>query len=220
MQSKKTVKVAPSILSADFAEMGHAVEKITQQGADWIHCDVMDGLFVPNITFGPKMIRDIRKYTNIPLDVHLMIAHPEKYADVFIDSGADYLTFHIEALPEPIPLLKHIRGRGIGCGIVISPDTDVEAVKDAMPYVDLALLMSVYPGFGGQKFIERSYQRMRQLKSLRDALNPKALLEIDGGVTTDNIDAILDAGAEVIVAGSTVFGASDPAKAIARLRGE
>ncbi len=210
--------IAPSILSADFAKMGEEIKRMELAGADLIHCDVMDGIFVPNITFGIKMIADIRKTTKLPLDVHLMIVEPEKYTDRFIDAGADFLTIHYEATKKLIPTLESIRKKGVKNGVVISPDTDVSVLKDCLQICDMALLMSVYPGFGGQKFIERSFDRLKELKSLAKALNPDILIEIDGGVTIENASAIVAAGAEILVAGNTVFSAPDPQKAIGLLR--
>lgn len=210
--------IAPSILSADFSKMGEEIARMERAGADLIHCDVMDGVFVPNITFGIKMVADIRKTTSLPLDVHLMIVEPEKYVERFADVGADYITVHCEATKQLIKTLELIRKKGCKCGAVISPDTPVSALKDCMQICDMALLMSVYPGFGGQKFIEKSLSRMEELRALAKSVNSNILLEIDGGVNLDNVAAIKKAGAEVIVAGNTVFSASDPKAAIEQLR--
>lgn len=210
--------IAPSILSADFAGMGQAVERITAAGADMVHCDVMDGVFVPNITFGIKMIADIRKHTTLPLDVHLMIVQPEKYVEKFVAASADYVTIHVEATDVLRETLQKIRSLGCKCGAVISPDTPVSALEDCIGLCDMVLLMSVYPGFGGQGFIERSMDRLRELKALRDAKNPSVLIEIDGGVGVNNAAAIRAAGADVLVAGSAVFGAADYRAAMDALR--
>ena len=210
--------IAPSILSADFSKMGEEIKRMEKAGADLIHCDVMDGIFVPNITFGIKMVADIRKITALPLDVHLMIVQPEKYVERFADAGADYITIHCEATEKLNETLELIRKKGCKCGAVISPDTPVSALKDCLSICDMALLMSVYPGFGGQKFIEKSLERMRELKDVAKRANPNILLEIDGGVNLDNISAIKQSGAEVIVAGNTVFSAADPKAVIEELR--
>lgn len=214
---KKTL-IAPSILSADFSRMGEEIKAIEKAGADLIHCDVMDGVFVPNITFGIKMIADIRKVTSLPLDVHLMIVNPEKYVERFIDAGADIVTIHYEAASNAAETLKLIKSKGVKAGIVISPDTDVSVLSEAIKHCDLALLMSVYPGFGGQKFIEKSYERLRHLKKLADENNPEIMIEIDGGVNFENIEKIVECGANVIVAGNTVFCADDAAVAIEKLK--
>ena len=210
--------IAPSILSADFSKMGEEIARMEKAGADLIHCDVMDGVFVPNITFGIKMVADIRKTTSLPLDVHLMIVEPEKYVERFADAGADYITVHCEATKVLIKTLELIRKKGCKCGAVISPDTPVSALKDCLPLCDMALLMSVYPGFGGQKFIEKSLSRMEELREMAKGVNPDILLEIDGGVNLDNVAAIKKAGAEVLVAGNTVFSAADPKAVIEQLR--
>lgn len=214
------LKIAPSILSANFARMGEEIKRMETAGADWIHCDVMDGVFVPNITFGIKMVEDIRKCTSLPLDVHLMIVNPEKYVERFMKAGADYLSFHYEASDNPVACLKTIRSGGVKAGIVISPDTPVEVLRPIIAECDFALLMSVYPGFGGQKFIPAALQRMKELKALRDELNPNCLLEIDGGINVNNAAEVHECGAQIAVAGNAVFGAADAAEAISALRGE
>ena len=210
--------IAPSILSADFSKMGEEVKRMELAGADLIHCDVMDGVFVPNISFGIKMVADIRKTTSLPLDVHLMIVEPEKYVERFADAGADYITIHCEATAKLTETLELIRKKGCRCGAVISPDTPVATLSGCLEICDMALLMSVYPGFGGQKFIEKSLERMRELKALAEKLNPDILLEIDGGVNLENVAEIKLAGADVLVAGNTVFSAKDPKAVIEELR--
>ncbi|MDR2202666.1 MAG: ribulose-phosphate 3-epimerase [Clostridiales bacterium] len=216
----KKILIAPSILSADFSALGAAAVKMERAGADLLHCDVMDGVFVPNITFGPKTVADLKKATRLPLDVHLMIVEPQKYVDAFIDAGADFLTIHYEAAGKQlIPTLQKIRARGVKSGAVISPDTPVAVLKDCLAYCDLALLMSVYPGFGGQKFIGGSLKRLTELTELGKAANPGILIEIDGGVTLDNAKSIAAAGADILVAGNTVFSHPNPAAAVLALRG-
>ncbi len=210
--------IAPSILSADFSKMGEEIKRMELAGADIIHCDVMDGIFVPNITFGIKMVADIRKITSLPLDVHLMIVQPEKYVERFADAGADYITIHVEATEKLNETLSLIRKKACKCGAVISPDTPVSALSGCLELCDMALLMSVYPGFGGQKFIEKSLDRMKELSALAKIENPDVLLEIDGGVNLDNISAIKQAGAQIIVAGNTVFSATDPKAVMQELR--
>lgn len=213
----KTI-ISPSILTADFGSIGEVARRLEKAGADYIHCDVMDGHFVPNITFGSKFVRDLRRYTNLPLDVHLMISRPDLYAQSFIDAGASILTFHCEADCDIEVLLKKIGDAKVLRGLAVSPDTPIKNIEKYIVMSDIILLMSVYPGFGGQKFIKKSYERAAEIKSLMVKHNPKAILEIDGGVNFDNIAAIKDSGVDMIVAGNSVFSASDMADAIERLR--
>lgn len=213
------IKIAPSILSADFSRMGEEVKSLETCGADVVHCDVMDGVFVNNITFGIKMVEDLRKITSLPLDCHLMIVHPEKYVERFAKAGADMITVHWEACQDNLKeVLELIKSTGVKCGAVINPDTPVEKIKEVIPMCDMVLVMSVFPGFGGQKFIPEALDKLRQVKAIISACGKEIDLEIDGGVTEENVQAIKDAGANVIVAGSTVFKATDRAGIIQKLK--
>ena len=215
----KKVQIAPSILSADFSKMGEEILSLEKAGADIVHCDVMDGVFVNNITFGIKMIADIRKLTTLPLDCHLMIVNPEKYVERFAKAGADYITVHYEACKDNLKeVLTLIKSTGVKCGAVINPDTPVSAIQDVLPLCDMVLVMSVFPGFGGQKFIPECLDKLRELRGLIDGLGKEILLEIDGGVHAGNVEEIKAAGADVIVAGSAVFNAVDRAEMIAKLK--
>ena len=215
----KKVQIAPSILSADFSKMGEEILSLEKSGADIVHCDVMDGVFVNNITFGIKMVADIRKLTTLPLDCHLMIVNPEKYVERFAKAGADYITVHYEACKDNLKeVLTLIKSTGVKCGAVINPDTPVEKIADVLPLCDMVLVMSVFPGFGGQKFIPECLDKLRALRGLIDGLGKDILLEIDGGVHAGNVEEIKAAGADVIVAGSAVFNAEDRAEMIAKLK--
>ena len=202
----KKIKIAPSILSADFSRMGEEVRSLEENGADIIHCDVMDGVFVNNITFGIKMVEDLRKITTLPLDCHLMIVHPEKYVERFAKAGADIITVHYEACKENLKdVLLLIKSTGVKCGAVINPDTPVECIKDVIPLCDMVLVMSVFPGFGGQKFIPAALDKLREIRAIIDGLDKEIDLQIDGGVTEENVAEIKAAGANVIVAGQKQF---------------
>ena len=215
----KKIKIAPSILSADFSKMGEEVHSLEVNGADLVHCDVMDGVFVNNITFGIKMVEDIRKRTSLPLDCHLMIVHPEKYVERFAKAGADIITVHYEACQDNLKeVLTLIKESGAKCGAVINPDTPVEKIADILPLCDMVLVMSVFPGFGGQKFIPESLDKLRQLRKMIDESGKEIDLQIDGGVTAENVAEIKAAGANVIVAGSAVFKAEDRKEMIAKLK--
>ena len=218
-KANETIKIAPSILSADFSKMGEEVKNLEESGADVIHCDVMDGVFVNNITFGIKMVEDLRKITKLPLDCHLMIVHPEKYAERFVKAGADYVTVHAEACGEGLEeTLKLIKNAGAKCGAVINPDTPVSAIERVLPLCDMALVMSVFPGFGGQKFIAEVLEKVRKIRRIIRENDLNCDVDIDGGINAETVKAAKDAGANVIVAGSSVFKAADRAAAISALR--
>ena len=215
----RDIWVAPSVLSANFTRMEQEVRSIQTAGADLAHLDVMDGVFVPNITFGIKMVADIRKITDMPLDAHLMIVHPERYVEQFAKAGADYITVHYEACEENlIPTLQKIKACGVKAGAVINPDTPVEKIANAIEFCDMVLLMSVFPGFGGQSFIESVLPKVEETKKLIMQTGKDIRLEIDGGITPFNAGRVISAGADVLVAGSAVFGAPDRIEAIRLIR--
>ncbi|MDQ6675310.1 MAG: ribulose-phosphate 3-epimerase [Chloroflexota bacterium] len=214
-----TVKIAPSILNADFGHLADAVQQAEAGGADWIHVDVMDGLFVPNLTLGPMVLEAIRRATRLPLDVHLMIDEPRRYIGRFREAGADLLTIHLEADRHPHRTLGQIRELGARAGLALNPGSPVALVEDLVEQLDLLLVMSVNPGFGGQPFIQTALRKLRQAKALLRTHNPTCELQVDGGLKLDNAPAVAKAGASVVVAGSFVYLEGDSPQAnIAALR--
>jgi ribulose-phosphate 3-epimerase len=212
------VKLAPSLLSADFADIANQIRIVEAAGADALHLDSMDCRFVPNFTWGPKIVGDLRKLTTLTFDCHLMIVEPEKYVDAFRAAGADVITFHYEATPHAHRLLQHLRAIGARAGIGINPQTPASMLVDLIEECDQILVMSVNPGFGGQAFIERALVKLREVRALIDARNPDCDLEVDGGIGLENIERAVEAGATMLIAGSSVYGAPDPAQALHDLR--
>lgn len=212
------IRVSPSVLAADFAALGNELQDIARAGADFVHLDVMDGVFVPNISFGIPVIRGIRKAVSLPFDVHLMIVEPERYADQFAQAGADYITFHLEATSDPAGLLSHIRALGKYASVSIKPDTPVETLFPLLPLCDMVLIMTVEPGFGGQALIPHTIDKVRKISQEIKRQKCKTLVEVDGGVYAGNAAELISAGADVLVAGSAVFKADDRRAAIEALR--
>ncbi|HEY1006291.1 MAG TPA: ribulose-phosphate 3-epimerase [Sphingobacteriaceae bacterium] len=210
--------IAPSILSADFANLQRDIEMINSSEADWFHVDIMDGVFVPNISFGFPVLNAVNKHASKPLDVHLMIVDPDRYLGAFRDAGAANITVHVEACTHLHRTISAIRALGCRAGVAVNPHTSVHLLEDILEDLDLVCLMSVNPGFGGQKFIEHTYRKIRTLKEMAAGRNDGLLIEIDGGVGEANAAALLKAGADVLVAGNSVFSAPDPVAAIAALK--
>jgi ribulose-phosphate 3-epimerase len=210
--------IAPSLLSANFLNLQQDCEMLNASEADWYHLDIMDGRFVPNISFGPMLVEFFRKATSKVCDVHLMIEEPEKFAEQFKNAGADILTIHLEACNHLHRNLQQIKSLGMKAGVAINPHTSVHLLEDVLADIDLVCLMSVNPGFGGQKFIPHTIEKIKQLRSMCNAKGLQTLIEIDGGVTLENAASILSAGADVLVAGNTVFKSSNPIETIARLK--
>jgi ribulose-phosphate 3-epimerase len=215
---RKSVIVAPSLLAANFLELAREVEMVNRSEADWLHLDVMDGRFVPNISFGIPVISHVKKQCRKPCDVHLMIEEPEKYAEAFKKAGADILTVHVEACVHLHRNIQQIKALGMKAGVALNPHTPVVALENMIRDIDVVLVMSVNPGFGGQTFIPQTLPKLQQLRALITEREAHALIEVDGGVTTENAAEIVAAGADVLVAGNTVFSAKDPEEVIRQLK--
>ena len=211
----KTKKIAPSLLSADFSNLERDIKMLEQGGAHVLHLDVMDGHFVPNITFGPFVVKAINKVATIPLDVHLMIENPGDYIDAFIDSGADYLTVHVEATPHVHRVLQKIKARGVKAGVSLNPHTPLSSIEEILDDIDLILIMSVNPGFGGQSFIPNTLDKLKRLREMLKEKNATHIeVEVDGGIKLDNIKEVADAGCDIFVSGSGIFKAENPKEMI------
>ena len=216
--TRSPVRIAPSILSADFARLADEVAKVEAGGADWLHVDVMDGHFVPNLTVGPPIVEALRKVTKLPLDVHLMITNADAYIKEFAEAGADYLTVHVEACPHLHRTVQAIKERGVKAGVTLNPATPIGSVEAILPDADLLLIMSVNPGFGGQSFIAASLQKISQARAMIDRAGSRTLLEVDGGVKVENAAEIVAAGADILVSGSAIFSTKDYGATIKAMR--
>lgn len=213
----RSIKIAPSLLSADFGHLADQIASITESGADYLHIDVMDGHFVPNLTIGLPIVKSLQSLTNIPLDVHLMIKNPSNYIKEFIDAGANIVTVHIETDPHIHRLIERIKSLGAKAGIALNPSTSLNLLDEIVSLVDLILIMSVNPGFGGQKFIPQSIKKISRLKTMLEEY-PEVELEVDGGITEENINDVINAGADIVVVGSAVFNNSDISGSVKKLK--
>lgn len=211
-------QIAPSLLAADFSNLKHEVELINNSEADWLHCDIMDGIFVPNISFGIPVVKAVKKHAKKPLDVHLMITNPALFIEPFVKAGADNITFHMEACKDAGSVIQKIHDLGIMAGISLKPETPVEILENIITSLDLVLIMSVNPGFGGQEFMPDTYQKIKKLRDLIDKTHSKALIEVDGGVDLSNAGLLFQTGVDILVTGTTVFRSENPAATIAALK--
>ncbi|MBN2446095.1 MAG: ribulose-phosphate 3-epimerase [Phycisphaerae bacterium] len=215
MATNAAIRITPSVLAADFSRLGEQVALVEQAGADWLHLDIMDGHFVPNLSIGVPVVASIRKVTSLHLDVHLMLTDPGKYAEPFVKAGADTVTFHIEAVDDAPAMVEQLRGLGVGVGVSLNPGTPADAARQIVPMVDLVLVMTVWPGFGGQKFMPECLDKIRTLAGW---MNAEQTLQVDGGIDTTTAPLVAGAGANNLVAGSAVFGATQPGAALKELR--
>jgi ribulose-phosphate 3-epimerase len=211
-------QIAPSILSADFSRLGEEIKAVEKAGADLIHVDVMDGHYVPNITIGPGVVSSLRKTTALPFDVHLMIEEPDRFIDAFVDAGSNIITVHAEAVVHLHRTVHYIKGKGAKAGVSLNPSTPLSCIEEILPDIDLLLIMTVNPGFGGQKFIPGMLSKVRRAREIMQARSLGTLIEVDGGVTVDNIGTLAEAGADVFVAGASVFGSPSYGDTIARMK--